>query len=166
MAFLKHRSRAWCCTIFNLEEYPPLAARDDILTLVVGEEICPDTKRVHYQGYVRFNNVVRGAALKKLAPTSHWEVRRGSEDQAIAYCRKDGKLVADRVSEVPEVDGKDNIPERVTDMIRDGATNRQIWDAYPVFFMYNMAKINAVKTWLKSDCPEPQYKKPRLEDPV
>lgn len=43
----------------------------------------------HYQGYVVFKKMQRLSALKKLLPEAHWENRKGSHDQALAYSTKE-----------------------------------------------------------------------------
>lgn len=43
----------------------------------------------HYQGYIEFKKPVRLGGVKKLLGTAHWEVRRGTQAQAISYCRKE-----------------------------------------------------------------------------
>jgi len=42
----------------------------------------------HYQGYVEFPIQKRPETVHKLLPRAHWEVRRGSQKQAIDYCKK------------------------------------------------------------------------------
>lgn len=54
-------------------------------------EKCPDTGRLHYQGYMEFGEQVRFSWIKKNVPElarAHFDERRGSQDQAIAYCTK------------------------------------------------------------------------------
>lgn len=53
-----------------------------------------ESGNLHWQGYVRFRHVVRLGRAKSLlhSPTVHLEPRRGSEDQAIAYTRKEGAV--------------------------------------------------------------------------
>lgn len=43
----------------------------------------------HLQGYIVWNTPKRLSAIKKYAPTAHWEVRRGTHEQAKAYCSKE-----------------------------------------------------------------------------
>jgi len=43
----------------------------------------------HYQGYVELTKRSRLSALKKLAPLAHWELRKGTQQQAIDYCKKE-----------------------------------------------------------------------------
>lgn len=42
----------------------------------------------HFQGYIELKRSQRIAALKKIYPTIHFEPRKGTQEQAIAYCRK------------------------------------------------------------------------------
>lgn len=42
----------------------------------------------HLQGYVELARISRISALKKIHPTAHWDRRKGTQDQAIAYCTK------------------------------------------------------------------------------
>lgn len=60
-----------------------------ITGLVVQEEICPTTQKLHYQAYVKFNNSVRLAQVKSIFGSGvHGELRKGTEMEAIAYCSK------------------------------------------------------------------------------
>lgn len=56
-----------------------------IWQLEKGEE----TGRFHLQGYIRLEKKSRLSALKKIHATAHWEVRRGSHNEAKAYCSKE-----------------------------------------------------------------------------
>jgi len=58
--------------------------------LVWQEEVCPDTGRIHWQGYVEFFRSQRMAAVKKIfGDTVHVEPRRGTAQEADDYCSKD-----------------------------------------------------------------------------
>ena len=46
-----------------------------------------------YLGAVWFTKVLRFAAVRKLICTAHWELMRGNDEQAIAYCMKDDTRV-------------------------------------------------------------------------
>ncbi|AXF50876.1 replication-associated protein [Panicum ecklonii-associated virus] len=61
----------------------------DVQYCIFGNEQCPKTGRWHKQGYVVFKVKKRMTALKKIDPTAHWEIKRGSVQQAIDYCKKD-----------------------------------------------------------------------------
>nr|QXP07799.1 MAG: replication associated protein [Arizlama virus] len=52
-------------------------------------EVCPTTGRHHYQGYAEFTkNLTRKQQQKVLKPNCHVENRKGTQQQAIDYCRK------------------------------------------------------------------------------
>lgn len=44
----------------------------------------------HYQGFVMFQNARTISSIKKILTRAHLEPRRGTVEQAIAYCEKDG----------------------------------------------------------------------------
>ncbi len=57
-----------------------------------GEEICPKTGRAHLQGYVEFAEAVTRATVKRRLgdPAVHVKPRKGTQAQALNYCKKDG----------------------------------------------------------------------------
>lgn len=85
--FAMAQARNWC---FTIHDPASIWEEDPRERYVVWQlESCPETGRKHLQGYVEFNKQLRLAALKKLHPTAHWEARRGTRDQARAYCMKE-----------------------------------------------------------------------------
>lgn len=84
------RSRSWCYTINNYTEEDRDALRALVCQYQVfgyerGEEGTP-----HLQGYVHFVTKKSLAQLKKVMPRAHLEIRKGSIDQAVEYCKKEG----------------------------------------------------------------------------
>lgn len=47
----------------------------------------------HLQGYAELGARTRMKTLKKFLPKAHIEKRKGSQEQAITYCKKDGNVV-------------------------------------------------------------------------
>lgn len=80
--------RHWVFTVFANEvvffDHP------DVVYCIFGNEKCPTTGKWHKQGYVCFSKRKRLTALKKVDPTAHWEMKRGTVSEAIKYCKKDG----------------------------------------------------------------------------
>lgn len=84
-----HRDRNWCFTSWT---EPTWHLNVTYKYLTYGLEICPETKREHYQGYVEFALKKSLKQLKLLDEKAHWEPRKGTQQQAIEYCHKDGKI--------------------------------------------------------------------------
>ena len=68
---------------------------NDVLAYIrIGEEICPSTKRLHYQGWLQFNNKKRFGGMKKLLPKANFGACIASEEHNDNYCKKDNKYVS------------------------------------------------------------------------
>lgn len=87
------KSRGWCFTINNPTDEDTRAidnlqqsARYYVYGKETGENNTP-----HYQGYVYFDNRQRFGTVKQFLGRAHLEPQRGSCEQAIAYCKKDGQ---------------------------------------------------------------------------
>lgn len=85
-------SRNICFTLFNFE------LLDKIIDynyeyLVMGYEICPTTNRPHYQSFFKFKSVKEYKVLHRAFPGVNVEGmhKYSSIEEAIAYCKKDGK---------------------------------------------------------------------------
>lgn len=141
--------RAWCWTLFSEDDVNRLQSTAGISAIVVGEEICPTTGRKHFQGYVRFENNKRFSWWKNQFLTIHVEPRRGSEAQAAAYCRKEGRVIVDRGCEVQVDHGKD-VTEHVLNMLESDAPLWQIYRTHRKFFFHNARKITDMEAHMKS----------------
>lgn len=77
--------------MFTLNNYD-----DDSMDLMVGFDYCIVGKEIgdkgtpHLQGYVCMTKRKRLTAMKRILPTAHLEIMRGTPYQAAEYCRKDG----------------------------------------------------------------------------
>lgn len=105
------RNRAWVFTLNNyetleLEQCRQLGAEYLIVGREVGEQGTP-----HLQGYAYFSSARTLASLKKKLPRAHWEMRRGTHEQARDYCKKEGTF--EECGEEPQKKGGDNIEERI-----------------------------------------------------
>jgi len=86
-------ARSWVYTINNYTLDEQLATegipcRYHIYGLETGENGTP-----HMQGYIEFGKVYRFAGVKKLLPRAHLEIRKGTRDEARAYCMKDNEYI-------------------------------------------------------------------------
>jgi len=85
------RDRAWCFTAWNSEI---LNWSDKMTYMIYGEEVCPKSGKIHYQGYVYMKNPIGLSGMKKLlGKDTHFEVRskNSTNSQAIEYCKKENK---------------------------------------------------------------------------
>lgn len=87
----KVTGRSWCFTLNNPTEAEVKDVQEVVCKYVIyGEEI-GEAGTPHLQGFVVFNKVQRLSGVKGLIPRAHWEVAKGSAEQNIVYCSKDGK---------------------------------------------------------------------------
>ncbi len=86
------RARGWCATFFT---EPSDMQPNKLRYGIYGEEVCPRTKKKHWQSYLEFNAPQTMAAIKKMFsdPSIHLEQRKGTRDQARDYCMKDGSFI-------------------------------------------------------------------------
>lgn len=79
---------AWTCPYANLNE----AHTEKVLRYAVfQQEVCPSSGLDHFQGYIELIKPMNMQSLKDQVfcdPKVHLEVRKGTQEQAIAYCTK------------------------------------------------------------------------------
>lgn len=93
-------SRNFCIAIYDEKDLSEMVSRQkEFKYLVIGKEICPTTKRLHYQTYGELLKQTRWERLFKLYPktsfrnsTGQLQSRKGSPKQASDYCKKDGEI--------------------------------------------------------------------------
>lgn len=82
------RSRAWCITTNNYLE-KDLLHQTDVQYQIMGKEV-GDSGTPHLQQFVYYTNARTFKSVQKYFPTSHIEKMKGTLDQSISYCEKDG----------------------------------------------------------------------------
>lgn len=134
--------------------------------LVVGKEVCPETKKVHYQGYLELSTQVSMKTLKTwlCQETVHIEHRKGTAAQAADYCKKDGEYEEFGTISKP---GKRNDLAVMREMVKDGAEDHEIVDVITSFQALN--SIDKLRTKMivphkSSECVEYIYKKIRAKE--
>lgn len=147
-------SRNWVFTLNNPKEpldFDKLNALSLIYQLELGQEQTP-----HYQGYIRFEKNRRFSAVKKLLPTAHWEIRRGSHSQAIAYCSKEDTRIEGpwRFGDFTNDQGKRSDLDEVKDLIDNGATLKDVYQEhfaasarYSRFFSEYRLAVQPKRSW-------------------
>lgn len=91
-------AKRWCFTInnpteadvfWNDLESTGLVQDKQVDYLILQEEQGEKEHTKHYQGMIIFKDKLTLARLKKINARAHWEVMRGTPEQARDYCRKD-----------------------------------------------------------------------------
>lgn len=89
------RKRNWCFTDFTKSDYAAVFNddRNKIRYVGWGVEECPDTFRIHHQGWVQFSIAVSRLGAKKRLnlPRTHFEECKGTPSQNDEYCKKTGE---------------------------------------------------------------------------
>lgn len=148
--------RDWCFTAYTWPAEGPQAAakaHDRVTYIIFSQERCPDTGRLHLQGYVQFEAPTRlsqaSAILRELGLGSpHLEKKRGTTAQAIAYCRKPESHVAGpwEFGIEPKGQGARSDIQAVMEKVRAGASDKEIAEEHPVTFARMYRGINAVRS--------------------
>lgn len=142
------KAYAWIYTINNYTD-------DDVLRLeaiegtarhVCGKEV-GESGTPHLQGYVRFKESKRFSWWKNQFPRAHVEVRAGTEEEAVTYCKKDGVIVIDEGAPEERPSGKrtrHQIASDVQTMAQEGASFKKICLKYPELHLYNRRGVQGV----------------------
>ena len=90
----------WCITInnYDLSLLPGMFESPDVLYSIRGLEV-GESGTPHVQGYVCFRNKSSLSKVRRLFLGCHAEPKRGTVQQAIDYCKKDGQFT--EFGEVP-----------------------------------------------------------------
>lgn len=105
------RNRNFCFTSFKIEEPKFL---ENMRYLAYGKEICPETKKEHWQGFVSYKNARDFSAVIKEFKGDHVEIIKGTIKDNIKYCSKEGKFTEH--GELP-ISGKRNDLTEVAEAI-------------------------------------------------
>lgn len=79
-------------TWWDLDRKPELVLKDWSY-MIYQKEKCPETGRLHYQGYVIFKNHKRKSTIKRMDPKFHFEQRKATHTEAKTYSDKTDSYV-------------------------------------------------------------------------
>jgi len=92
-------SKNWCFTLnnYSLEDYgclEVLMKNEKICKYyIMGKEIGKEKSIPHLQGYISFVKPTRPLELRNLPKTIHWEKAKGTAEDNLKYCSKDGDFI-------------------------------------------------------------------------
>jgi hypothetical protein len=83
------KSRNWCFTLNNpsVHQTPELWNLEQVSLLIYQHEM-GENQTPHLQGYLELKSPRALSYLRGLCGNAHWEIRRGSKEQAFLYCVK------------------------------------------------------------------------------
>lgn len=120
------QSKAFCFTINNPcdtdnQQLNTLGEDERVQYLIYGKEV-GETGTEHYQGFVLFYNKIRWSTVKNLLTRAHLQATRGSIQQNIDYCSKDGDITefGDKPEETtinPNVTGRRSDLDRIIEWL-------------------------------------------------
>jgi len=86
------KANRWCYTLNN-PEFPIPWNETTQLYHIYGKEIAPGTGTPHHQGFICFKNQKYLTQVKELNDKAHWEIAKGTNQQASDYCKKENDFV-------------------------------------------------------------------------
>ena len=134
----QHAAYNWVFTINNpsIEDEQALVDQVPYRYLIFQHELA-ESGTHHIQGYMVLQSRMRRTALSSLLPHAFLEVRKGSHEQAKAYCSKeDTRMVGTEPVEWGSEEGIAKKPGSRTDLseikkkIDSGANSERIWDEH------------------------------------
>lgn len=123
------RHRAWVFTDFSVDA-PSFGCQ----FLAYQLELCPSSGRLHWQGYAYFAHPRDLKSCKRLLPGAHWEVRRGSHEDALKYVTKTDTRAPGAspvIAGQPPAQGRRRDLEDFCESILAGSTNRELAERHP-----------------------------------
>jgi len=90
------KSRNWCFTLNNptddqIKAIEVWHAANSTAYIIYGKEK-GDSGTPHLQGYLHLKSPQALSFLKKISPQAHWEKCKGTPEENIAYCSKEGDI--------------------------------------------------------------------------
>lgn len=118
------KSRGWVFTVNNWtpEQFTRLSGLLDntggIVKYIIFAKEVGESGTPHLQGYVHFMNARRFTSVRRLLTEAHVEIRRGTVEEAIVYCKKDGDWVEFGISPIGQAEKGDLERKRWADLLQ------------------------------------------------
>ena len=122
----KCQGKSWCFTVNNYtdKDVETLTAwSGDVTRLVATKEVGAEEKTPHIQGFVTFKRNYRFKAIKKLAPTWHWEQAKTKD--AGLYCLKTDSDILLNIDNRKQ--GHRSDLDQIRDKLIKGVPTKELW---------------------------------------
>lgn len=143
-------ARFWCFTLNNPDgslDVDFTEWLDHGLRYAVYQQEVGETGTEHFQGYLELDRGQRLSYVKKLLPAAHFEIRRGTQQQAIDYCKKpESRLDGPWEFGTPS-EGQGNRADiaEFKKLVDAGATDSELWDKTPNLFLRHAKMLSVVR---------------------
>lgn len=149
---MANQLRNWLLTVNNPtqkeeEFYDYVKELSHIKYFVFQREKGEETGTEHYQVYIEFGVGKTFDTMKKYFPTAHIEKRKGTKTQARDYCSKADTRIGDKFYEYgtfAEERERSDLND-IIEMVKEGATDEKILEAYPSQYFRYSKHINEVR---------------------
>lgn len=129
--------RNWCFTLNNPDGLLDVEFEQwDGLRYAVYQHEVGENGTEHFQGFVQLDRVQRLSRMISMIPKAHWEVMRGTADQARAYCMKeDSRLDGPWEFGSFTTQGARSDIASFKAAIDNGASDISLWDSHPNLYL-------------------------------
>lgn len=139
----------WCFTqhVFVVASENPLTVTEGVGIQYCAwqEEKCPETEKLHLQGYIEMKGKFRLSAMKKIIPSAHLEPCMGGQKANIIYCHKEETRVSGPYSygtPLPYVE--DENKAYIKALMDSTMTDLEIQRKYPAQYVRNYNTHNQI----------------------
>ncbi len=128
------KKRHWCFTSY-LEVLPVTFDKNIVRYCIYQREVCPETKKEHFQGYIEFFDGKRLLQVKSVLGECHLEPRFGSRTEAREYCRKKASAIAGSQFEFGEWREDSTRKRKLCDMLRTDMSLKELIQETPHLYV-------------------------------
>lgn len=147
-------SHNWIFTLNNPDIQFEAIWRPDKMKFLVGQLEKGENGTMHYQGYFRLIKRTRFGGVKKLVPQAHLEPRKGTHTQAYDYCTKEDTREGGpwEIGTPPRPGARTDLEELAL-MVKDGASDRQLFEEHPASFVRYYRGLREARQVLRDTTP-------------
>lgn len=145
----------WVFTCFDVDAITELP--EGIRYIYFGREICPDTQRPHLQGFLNTIKKRRLNGVQSLLPAHcHLERMRGSLEQNITYCGKDGQVTefGDKPLSRKEVGEKNSAASKEVISFAELGDHERIKEKHPGLYLRYFSTLKKIEADYLTSLPK------------
>ncbi len=140
----KLRNGVFTLCNWTQEEWTRILSNPDFSYILAGKELAPGTGTPHLQGYFEYPSARSfKTARRAFSSRAHIEKRRGTQAQAIEYCKKDGDW-EERGEKAQQ--GKRHDVLDLMEMTARGESELEIWQTHPVLMFHGNRSYDRYKS--------------------